>query len=76
MFQVVALVSVKYCAVFEQSPLLSLAVISVSPGPNVVIATYIPGKYAESGFFPHCPHYVTTSSSYIQFRLLYSIKIK
>lgn len=45
-FQVVGFVSVKCRVVFEQSPLLSSAVITASPRPNVVIVTYIPGKYA------------------------------
>lgn len=40
------LVSVKRCVVFEQSPLLSSAVITASSSLNVVIVTYIPGKYA------------------------------
>ena len=34
--------------VFEQLPLFSPAVITASPKPNVVIVTYIPGKYAAS----------------------------
>lgn len=38
--------SVKKRVVFERPPLLSSAVIIASPGPNVVIVTYNPGKYA------------------------------
>lgn len=45
-FQVVGFVSVKRRVVFEQSPLLSSEVIAASLRPNVVIVTYIPGKYA------------------------------
>lgn len=37
---------VKCCVVVEQSPLLSPAVITASLRLNVVIVTYIPGKYA------------------------------
>lgn len=38
-------VSVKCSVVFRTSPRLSPAVITASARPNVVIVTYIPGKY-------------------------------